>query len=125
MATRRKTSTPVRRRAGNDRVTRTALRAVGRRIANTFLTEKVILFGSYAYGRPTPDSDVDILVIMDSPLRPAARSAAISRLFDPRPFPMDILVQTPREIAERLALGDPFFREIIEHGRVLYERTAG
>ncbi len=67
-------------------------------------------------------SDVDLLIVMDSDERPAARATQISRLLRPRPFPVDILVRTPAEIERRLAIGDYFIREIMERGRVLYER---
>lgn len=84
--------------------------------------EKIILFGSYANGAPTPDSDVDLLIIMETEAPSKERSWAVSRLLLPRPFPVDILVRTPREIATALERGDFFIREIISHGKVLYER---
>ncbi|MGQ9503210.1 MAG: nucleotidyltransferase domain-containing protein, partial [Anaerolineae bacterium] len=80
------------------------------------------LFGSYASGTPTPDSDVDLLVIMETEASGKERSWAVSRLLIPRPFPVDILVRTPQEIERALAEGDFFIREIIAQGRVLYER---
>ena len=84
--------------------------------------QKVILFGSYAYGRPGPDSDVDLLVIMESRKRPAERVAEVSRLLHYYPFPMDILVRTPTELRKRLQMGDSFYREIMQRGKVLYDR---
>ena len=98
------------------------LEEVKKRIVETFNPQKIILFGSYAYGQPTPDSDVDILVVMESDDRPVERAAKISRLLRPRPFPMDILVRTPDEIQHRLEIGDQFIREVLEMGRVLYEQ---
>ena len=92
-----------------------------RRIIAGIQTEKIILFGSYAYGRPTPDSDLDLLVIMKTNDRPVDRIAAVSRLLRPRPFPIDILVRTPEEIDEALAQGDSFIKEINERGKILYE----
>ncbi len=84
--------------------------------------QKVILFGSYANGHPTPDSDLDLLVIMETQARPAERVLAVSRLLRPRPFPMDILVRTPTEINLALTSGDTFIREILTNGKVLYEK---
>ncbi len=84
--------------------------------------EKIILFGSYAYGTPTANSDVDLLVIMETEASSKERSWAVSRLLIPRPFPVDILVRTPQEIERALANGDFFIREIITRGKVLYER---
>jgi predicted nucleotidyltransferase len=92
------------------------------RIVQELHPEKIILFGSYAYGAPTPDSDVDLLVVMDSTAPSKDRSWAVSRLLIPRPFPIDILVRTPQEIRKALEMGDFFIEEIITRGKVLYER---
>ena len=72
------------------------LPAVALRIAQTLRPDKIILFGSYAYGRPTADSDVDLLVVMNTRLRPRQQRLVISRALSPHPFPMDILVKTPQ-----------------------------
>jgi len=86
--------------------------------------EKIILFGSYAYGNPTPDSDVDLLVIMKTRARDIDRYIAVSNLLYPRQFPVDILVKTPREIeVESKKKGNFFLREILNKGKVLYERS--
>jgi uncharacterized protein len=106
-------------------ITMSAIRALARRIVEGFQPEKIILFGSYAYGQPRPDSDVDLLVIMETTLRSRQQRLEISRALSPRPFPLDIVVRTPEEVAQRLALGDAFLDEIISHGRVLYERNRG
>jgi predicted nucleotidyltransferase len=98
------------------------LEEVRKRIVEAFDPHRIILFGSYAYGQPTPDSDIDLLIVMESDERPAARAMQVSRLLRPRPFPMDILVRTPEEIQHRLEIGDYFIREVLERGRVLYER---
>ena len=99
-----------------------AIRAVAQRIAERFQPEKIILFGSYAEGYPKPESDVDLLVIMETSLRSRQQRLEISRALSPRPFPLDIIVRTPRELAERIALGDLFLREVTTRGKVLYER---
>lgn len=93
------------------------------RIVEAFNPYQIIIFGSQVYGRPTPDSDVDLLVVMESDKRPAARAAQVSSVLRPRPFPMDILVRTPEEIQYRLDIGDYFIREVMEQGKVLYERS--
>ena len=77
------------------RISLHAIRAVALRIADRFQPEKIILFGSHAYGHPKPESDVDLLVIMDTPLRSRQQRLEISAL-SPRPFPLDIIVRTPR-----------------------------
>ena len=92
------------------------------RIVHELMPEKVVLFGSFAYGAPTPDSDVDLLIILETSQPSKDRTWAVSRLLLPRPFPVDIIVRTPQEIAQALARRDPFVQEILEHGMVLYER---
>jgi predicted nucleotidyltransferase len=88
-----------------------------------FAPQKIILFGSYAYGTPSVDSDVDLLVIQKTNLQRVERSVAISELILPRPFPVDILVKTPNEIQEALNKNDPFIKEIISQGRILYKQS--
>jgi len=95
-------------------------------IAHEFHPDKIVLFSSYAYGQPHPDSDVDLLVVMPfegSPFRQAAvilshvvRTVAV--------LPMDLLVRTAEQVQERVYMGDSFMREIIERGRVMYSSTA-
>ena len=93
------------------------------RIVSELKPEKIILFGSYAYGTPTPDSDVDLLVIMKTKAKEIDRYVAVSNLLYPRQFPVDILVKTPKEIkAEYKKKGNFFMREILTKGRVMYER---
>jgi len=105
------------------RIPMRAIRAVAERIAVKFQPEKIILFGSYAYGRPRAESDVDLLVIMDTTLRSRQQRLEISRALSPRPFPLDIIVRTPRQVEERLTLGDSFLQEITTRGKVLYEQS--
>ena len=104
-------------------VTEEVLAEIVHRIVTALLPEKIVLFGSYAYSRPLDDSDVDLLVILETPARPIDRYLAVSRLLRPRPFPLDILVKTPDEIRQGLEQGSAFIREIITQGRVLYERS--
>ena len=98
------------------------LPAVVERIVYELHPEKIVLFGSYAYGKPTPDSDVDLLVVMETTAPDKERYLAVCRLLRPRPFPVDILVKTPQEIARALEKGDFFIQEITSRGKVLYER---
>ena len=104
-------------------VTQEVLQAMVHRLVTGLHPRKIILFGSYGYGTPTADSDVDLLVILDTLARPADRYLRVSRLLRPRPFPLDLLVKTPAEIAQALERNDAFIREIIAQGRVLYERV--
>jgi uncharacterized protein len=94
------------------------------RIVSELKPEKIILFGSYAYGNPRPDSDVDLLVIMKTKAKEIDRYVAVSNLLYPRQFPVDILVKTPTEMkAEARKKGNYFMREILKRGMVLYERS--
>ena len=100
-----------------------SLRPAIQRIVQELKPEKVILFGSYAYGTPDPHSDVDLLVIMKTKASLKERSWAVSRLLLPRPFPVDILVKTPEEVKKALGSGDFFLKEIVTRGKVLYDRS--
>jgi uncharacterized protein len=97
-------------------------RAIIHRLAHELRPEKIVLFGSYAWGTPTPDSDVDLLVILETDAPRKECQWAVSRLLYPRPFPVDILVKTPAEVERAVAEGDFFLGEILARGRVLYER---
>jgi uncharacterized protein len=101
-------------------VTMEAIHDVCRRIGEEFRPERIVLFGSYARGNPTADSDVDLLVIMPLEGRPVDTSVAIRLRIRP-PFPLDLLVRSPAAIRERLALGDSFLQRVLDEGDVLYE----
>jgi predicted nucleotidyltransferase len=90
------------------------------RIALQFRPERIILFGSYAYGKPRPESDVDLLVVMNTQLRETQQALQIRQHINPL-FGVDILVYTPSRLEQRLKLGDSFLREITEKGSVVYE----
>jgi predicted nucleotidyltransferase len=94
-----------------------------KRIVAAFAPEKIILFGSHAYGNVTPDSDLDLLVIIKTDLPAAERTRKISRLLRPRHLPLDIVVRNPQEIQRSLRRVDPFVHEILERGIVLYARS--
>lgn len=101
-------------------IPRAVIRKYARQIAERFEPEKIILFGSFAYGQPHADSDVDLLVIM--PARNQHDQAVKIRWELPAPFPMDLLVRTPKNMKWRLEEGDSFLTEIMSKGKVLYKR---
>jgi uncharacterized protein len=105
------------------RVPLAAIRRFADQIAERFHPHKIILFGSYAYGTPTPDSDVDLLVIMPTHDQ-LTQAVRIDEALE-RGFPLDLLVRTPRILEQRLRAGDWFLREIVSRGKVLYEKTDG
>src|SRR5204862_536506 len=95
------------------------IRQYARAVAEHFQPEKIILFGSYAYGTPHADSDVDILVVM--PARNQLDQAFKIHWTIQPPFPLDIIVHTPKNMKWRLEEGDSFLREIVTEGKMLYE----
>ena len=100
-----------------------AIKRLARQIGEKFRPQKIVLFGSYAYGTPHAESDVDLLVIM--PTRNVIDQAVrICREFE-RPFSLDLIVRTPRQIELGLRPDDCdwFLREVIEKGKVLYEAS--
>ncbi|MCX7046889.1 MAG: nucleotidyltransferase domain-containing protein [Candidatus Sumerlaeota bacterium] len=98
------------------------IRGFAKRVGKEFNPHKIILFGSYAYGKPNEDSDVDLLIILPFEGRPVEQSVAIQMKCRPH-FPVDIIVRTPEKIQERLSIEDGFIKEILDKGRVLYETT--
>ena len=100
-----------------------SLRPAIQKIVEELKPEKIVLFGSYAYGSPNSHSDVDLLVILKTNASLKERSWKVSRLLLPRPFPVDILVKTPKEVEKAVKSGDFFLKEILTRGKVLYERN--
>lgn len=96
------------------------IQGVVRQIVERFHPEKIILFGSYAQGVPTEDSDVDLYVIMNVAGNTLRASANISASID-QPFPLDILVFEPARLQAALACGGVFVTEVVDKGVVLYE----
>ena len=92
------------------------------RIAKEFHPDKIILFGSHAYGTPREDSDVDLLVILSFEGKPLDKSLEILDRLDPR-FPIDLLARRPDDSARRYAEFDPLIRDAFDHGIILYERN--
>ena len=92
----------------------------GRQIGREFGAEKVVLFGSYAEGVATEDSDVDLLIVFPFEGRSVDQSVKIRMELRPG-FPVDLIVRTPEKVRERIEIGDNFIREILEEGKILYE----
>ena len=89
-------------------------------IAREFRPERIVLFGSYAYGKPRTDSDIDVLVIMSFKGKSAHKALEIINKIQPK-FSVDLLVRSPDEVKWRIANNDCFMSEIVEQGRTLYE----
>ena len=105
-------------------IDRTRILEFAQAVAREFHPERIILFGSYAYGTPTEDSDVDLLVVMPHEGHPAYQAAEIE-LKVRAGFPLDLMVHSPARIRDRLATGDGFVKEILERGSSLYESGNG
>lgn len=90
------------------------------KLVREFSPERVVMFGSYASGKPRTDSDVDLLVVMKHRGTAAEQAARIRRRVS-NGFPLDIIVRSPAALQRRAAMGDGFIREILEKGTVLHE----
>ncbi|HZS10118.1 MAG TPA: nucleotidyltransferase domain-containing protein [Blastocatellia bacterium] len=101
-------------------ISRAQIRALCARIAREFRPEKIILFGSHAYGNPGSESDLDLLLVMRFEGDPLEKAISILNRLNVL-LPIDLLVRTPEQVQQRLAMGDSFMREVVERGEVMYE----
>jgi predicted nucleotidyltransferase len=109
----------------NQEIKKIILEVVGK-LRSEYDPLKIILFGSYAYGNPTKDSDIDLLILKNTDKRRADRFVEVKRIiYNPDlKIPISPLVYTPEELEERLKIGDDFVKEIVRKGIVLYERAS-
>jgi predicted nucleotidyltransferase len=105
------------------RVSLRDIRAIAQVIAEKFDPDKIVLFGSRAYGQPHAGSDVDLLVIMATTQDQSVAARAIRDALPPRSFSLDILVRSQAEIDQRIAQDDWFLEEVTRQGKVLYARN--
>lgn len=105
-------------------VTDDLLREIVQKIVTAFNPQKIILFGSRAYGKPAPDSDVDLLIVTNALKTRSVfeRHRAVSDLFPHRRFALDVIVRTPAELEQLVEQGPTFFKQVVTQGKVLYER---
>lgn len=96
---------------------------LSRKIAKVFDTEKVILFGSYATGTATEDSDIDLLVVADIDMPPAKRYGAVRKLADDVPAAFDLIVRTRSEYNHWKAVLNNIVYFADKYGKVIYDRT--
>jgi uncharacterized protein len=102
------------------RIPQKAIDQVVKQIVEKFQPQKIILFGSYARGNPRPESDVDLLVVMDTPLKESKISLEIHRHLNVM-FGLDLVVYTPKRLKERADRGNWFVRDILKEGKIMYE----
>lgn len=95
---------------------------VVKRLEETYHPQQVIVFGSYAHGHPTRESDVDLLIVKETSRPFHQRLFEVRRLVSPmlQGHPFDPIVITPRELKQRLARGDQFFQAIVTNGTLVY-----
>ncbi len=105
------------------RIPMKTIRAIAKHIAEKFDPEQIILFGSHAYGKPTAWSDVDLLVVMETPKGELETSLEIGRTLPDITFGVDIVVRSRKVIEKRKKLGDWFLIDITKKGKILYERS--
>jgi len=100
------------------------IKEIVKTLAEKYRPDKVILFGSYAYGKPTEHSDIDLLIIKDTDKRRVDRFVEIQSIVYEKhcEIPISPLVLTQKELQKRINMGDDFIREIVEKGKVLYEK---
>ena len=99
------------------------LREITDKIVKEFQPEKIILFGSYAWGEPHEDSGIDLLVVMESNRPRIERQREVRRIIFGSPLAMDILVYSPEELEKSINIKRNFFLEdIVRNGRVLYAK---
>lgn len=103
-------------------VSRPMIEEIARQIVERFDPERIILFGSYAYGKPHRESDIDLLVVMETPLKETEQAIRICQAILYQ-YALDLLVRTPETLQRRIALGDRFLQKTARQGRVLYERS--
>jgi predicted nucleotidyltransferase len=105
----------------NHKTTNQTIKNIADKIAAEFNPAKIILFGSYEWGAPNEDSDIDLFIIKETVDRRIDRERAVRKIIFGIETPLDILVYTPDEISRRLAFEDPFISEILTKGKTLYE----
>ncbi|MEK7722257.1 MAG: nucleotidyltransferase domain-containing protein [Elusimicrobiota bacterium] len=98
------------------------LEGIIKRIVDGYNPDKIILFGSYAYGTPTEDSDIDLFIIKDDNRKRVERFCEVRKISGDSGISIMPIVFTSKELEKRLKLEDDFILEIINKGKVLYER---
>jgi predicted nucleotidyltransferase len=105
---------------------KTILTEVVEKLKSEYKPLRIILFGSYAFGNPTEDSDRDLLILKNTNKRRVDRFVQVKRIiYNPNcKIPISPLVYSPEELEDRLKIGDDFIKEIIQKGTILYERAS-
>ncbi|MBU3942673.1 nucleotidyltransferase domain-containing protein [Patescibacteria group bacterium] len=98
------------------------IKNITEQITKRYKPKKIILYGSFAYGKPHKDSDVDLFVIKETKKKRTERHLELDKILSDRNIPLDILVYTSKEVEQKLALKDLFIKKIMDQGKVIYAR---
>ena len=98
------------------------IKKITKQIVKNYHPEKIILFGSYAWGKPDENSDVDLFIVKETNKRKTDRHLEVDKILSDRNIPLDVLVYTPQEIKNRILLEDFFVKNIIQQGKTIYAR---
>jgi len=101
--------------------TQEKFKEITNKIVKEHKPEKIILFGSWAWGKPGPDSDVDLFVVKETENTRETAKEIDGSIF-PRPFPIDLIVYTPAQLEKRKNMNDFFIKEIVTKGKILYAK---
>ena len=106
-----------------DREIKEEIKKIIEQIKDKYKPKKIILFGSFAWGKPNKNSDIDLLIIKDTKKDYYQRIPEVRSLLHNIDRAFDILVMTQKEVAKRLKLGDFFIEDILKKGKVIYEAS--
>lgn len=101
-------------------ITKEEIKKVVGKIVENYKPEKIYLFGSFAWGKPTYDSDVDLFIIKETREARFKRNVKVRKIVKGE-LPVDVLVYTQKEAQERIKMGDFFIEDILSKGTILYE----
>lgn len=105
-----------------DKSVKNVVLSIAEEIKKKYHPEKIVLFGSFAYGKPSKDSDIDLLIVKDTKERPIDRRVRVRQLVSNlrKGYAFSPIVITSAEMSQRLKIGDQFLKEILSRGEVLY-----
>lgn len=102
-------------------ITQEQINEIGRRIVRNFKPEKIILFGSYANGTPTEESDLDLLIIKDSDFPSRLQNRKVRKILSDLRVPVDVIVRTPEEFRTYKDIVGTIIYPANKFGKVIYE----
>jgi len=104
-------------------LTPSLVQEIVKRIVDAVRPDQIVLFGSYAYGIPDKESDIDILVIMETDRPRHKRSVILNKVLAGLLIPKDLVVYTPKEVDEWKEVPQAFITQILKKGVILYDKN--